>query len=64
MLRYEVEAENELDASKKVSNNLENLVFKQTDFEFFVHPYVELKIVSDNRNNSVNYFMHDFDEFK
>ncbi len=64
MLRYEVEAENELDASKKVSSNLENIPYKQTDFELFVHPYVELKKVSENRNTSVNYFMHDFDEFK
>ena len=64
MLRYEVEADNEKEASAKVTKNLETLEFKKTDFEFFVHPYVELKEVNKNRNSSDNYFLHDVDEFK
>ena len=64
MLRYEVDADNENEASKIVSKNLKSLEFKETDFEFFVHPYVELKVVSKNRNDSDNYLLHDFEEFK
>ncbi len=64
MLRYEVDADNKNEASKIVSKNLESLKFKETEFEFFVHPYVELKEISKNRNNGDNYFLHDFNEFK
>ncbi len=63
ILRYEIDADNEKEASTIVSKNLEKLEFKKTKFEYFVHPYVELKEVSKNRNSSDNYFMHDYDEF-